>query len=470
MRVTAQITMPAAMRQVSRLALAGVAASALFAAATGAFAQELPTLPTVEGPIASDADNMQHPSRRGPTLGQETPMEWPEAGEPDYFNYVEDEFFISGESNGAPYTTRIVFRHPADPEDFSGYVSIETLHPAQSAQTWMATRIGGMMNGHGYVEVVNTPGLIDSLKAYNGERYADLAIEGSQTVEGQPDPAANPIIAQAAYLMKTANPLGEEWNAAWMVMSGASATSRTAMNFMTQENGNRAYEMDDGSSLIDAMYVWDTDGPSTEELADIYEVPVIILSTQTEFMDGTRSFAQDSDAEGDQYRLYQVAGMPHLESREMYEAGWQDCTMPIDSFMYNAMVFQGLDYMYNWLAEGEAPPMADRIAFEGDAEDSPIVLDEFGNATGGVRSPQVEVPWETFSTPNDGGFVCTLMGVAEPLSEEQLASLYDSPGDYAKQLTDATLRLIEEGWFPAEYLYELPKEIERFADHMGSDE
>lgn len=452
------------------LALAGIATGALLAGASAALAQSTPDLPEVEGPIASSADDMQHPSRRGPLLGQETPMEWPEQGEPEFFDYVEDEFFISGEANGAPYTTRIVFRHPADPADFSGYVSIETLHPAQSAQMWMASRIGGMMNGHAYVEVDNTPGLIDSLKAYNAERYADLAIEGSETVEGQPDPAANPIIAQVAHLVKTANPLGEEWNAEWLVMSGASATSRTAMNFMTQEDGNPAYQMEDGSSLIDAMYVWDTNGPTQEELDASYDVPVIILATQSEWDDGTRTFPADSDAEGEQYRLYQVAGMPHLESREMYEAGWQECTLPIDSFMYNAMIFQGMDFMYNWLANGEAPPMADRIEFEGDAEDSAIVTDEFGNAVGGVRSPQVEVPWETFSTPNDGNFVCTLMGTSEPLPDDQLAELYSSPGDYAKQLTDATLGLIEEGWFPAEYLYEISAEVERFAEAVGSED
>ncbi|MGZ9808899.1 alpha/beta hydrolase domain-containing protein [Pseudoroseicyclus sp. H15] len=454
-------------KALGRLALPATAAAALMAA-SGAFAQDVPAMPEVQGPVAQTLGNMQHPSRRGPTLGQNPPMDWPADREPAFFDYVEDEFFVTGEANGAPYTTRFVFRHPADPEAFSGYVAIETLHPAQSAQMWMASRVGGMMNGHGYVEVVNTPGLIGSLQAYNDQRYGDLAIEGAVTEQGQPDPAQNEIIAQIANLVQTANPLGEEWNAEYLVMSGASATSRTAMNFMEQENGANAWTAEDGSPIIDAMYVWDTDGPTQEVLDSTYHVPVIILSTQTEFMDGPRTFAEDSDEEGSQFRLYQVAGMPHLESREMYEAGWSDCTAPIDDFWYNAMVFQGMDWMYNWLANGDAPPMADKIEYESDEVDAAIVTDEYGNAMGGVRSPQVEVPRETFTTPNGGGFVCTLMGVVEPLPQETLDTLYTSPGDYAKKLTDATVDLIEQGYFPEEYVFEINEEVERYAEQVGA--
>src|SRR5690606_31445837 len=89
-------------------ALGGVAACALALAAPAAFAQEVPPLPSVEGPIAADDSNLQHPSRRGPTIGQDAPREWPAYGEPGFYNYVEDEFFISGEAGGAPYSTRIV--------------------------------------------------------------------------------------------------------------------------------------------------------------------------------------------------------------------------------------------------------------------------------------------------------------------------------------------------------------------------
>ncbi|TNC46086.1 hypothetical protein FHG66_19635 [Rubellimicrobium rubrum] len=446
-----------------------VAVGVVISSVVPALAQDVPPLPSAEGPIAEQVGNQQHPSRRGPTLGQATMSDWPEEGEPEYFGYVEDEFFVSGEANGAPYTTRIVFRHPADVEDFSGFVAIETLHPAQSAQMWMATRIGGMLNGHGYVEVVNAPGLIDSLKGFNAARYEDLGIEGAVTAEGQPDPAANPIIAQVAHLVKTANPLGEDWNADWLVMTGASYTSRTAMNFMEQADGNPAYRMEDGSSLIDAMYVWDTNGPTQDVLDSVYDVPVIILATQTEWMPSpnpdeprSRDTAVDSDEAGQQYRLYQVAGMPHLEAREMQEAGTEACLQPLDHFMFNAMVYQGLEHMHEWLANDVPPPMAPRTEFEAAENDAAFVTDEFGNATGGVRSPQVEVPTHRFITPNPGeGFLCTLSGTVEPLSADQLRTLYKSPADHAQQLTEAANRLIEERWFPSEYLFEISDEIRR---------
>ena len=460
-----------------RMLRQSAASMATLAALSGAaLAQDVPQLPTAEGPIAEEVGNLMHPSRRGPTIGQATASDWPIEGEPEYFNYVEDEFFVSGEANGEPYTTRIVFRHPANPDDFSGFTAIETLHPAQSAQMWMATRIGGMLNGHGYIEVDNTPGLIGSLQAFNAPRYEDLAIEGAVTEEGQPDPSANQIIAQVAYLMKTANPLGDEWNADWLVMTGASATSRTAMNFMEQESGEPAYQMPDGSSLMDAMYVWDTNGPTREELDNVYEVPVIILATQTEWMPSgegeqpvTRDFPEDSNAPGDQYRLYQVAGMPHLEAREMQEFGTGACAQPLDHFMFNALVYQGLEHMYEWLAEDMPPPMAERVAFESAEPNAPFVTDEFGNVVGGVRSPQLEVPTHTFITPNPGeGFLCGLSGTVEPLTEAQLQGLYTSAGDYADQLTEAANRLAGERWFPSEYLFEITDEIDRFGPTVGA--
>src|SRR5262245_54526349 len=60
--------------------------------------------------------------------------------------YTEDEFLISGKANvydwaadgslnirtpGAPYTTKILVRHPADPARFSGTVVVEIMNAAR---------------------------------------------------------------------------------------------------------------------------------------------------------------------------------------------------------------------------------------------------------------------------------------------------------------------------------------------------
>lgn len=450
-----------------KLALGGVAAAVLALAAPGAFAQEVPPLPSVEGPVASDDANLQHPSRRGPTIGQDAPREWAAYGEPGFYDYVEDEFFISGEAGGAPYSTRIVVRHPADVADFSGLTLLETLHPAQSAQTWMASRVGGMQNGHVYVEVVNENGILDSLRAFNADRYADLTLEGAITEQGQVDPVQNEIIAQVANLLKADHPLGEEWTAENLVITGASYTSGTALRFMQQENGNNAYQTEDGGPLIDGVFAWDTNGPTQEQLDDLFSVPVIILASQSEWDAGQRTWPAESDV----YRLYQVTGMPHLEDREMPEAGWQDCEAPLDTFMFNAQVFQRVDNIYEWLVNGNIPQSAERVHFESEETDSPFMVDEYGNAMGGVRSPQTEAPWQTFSTPNPGeNFLCGLMGTSEPLPDDVLAELYPNVGDFAAAITAATAELVEAGWFPPEYIHEIGIEIQNFAQHRAGQE
>src|ERR1041385_3775866 len=106
------------------LALLGVAASAA----------ERPTIPAIEGPIASSPTSHAF----GAAPYQNVPLDLKALG------YIEEEYLISGVARvfdwgnaegpvtlgQGPYTTRILIRRPRDTRRFSGTVLVEPFNPS----------------------------------------------------------------------------------------------------------------------------------------------------------------------------------------------------------------------------------------------------------------------------------------------------------------------------------------------------
>ena len=83
-----------------------------------------------------------------------------------------------------------------------------------------------------------------------------------------------------------------------------------------------------------------------------------------------------------------------------------------------------------------------------DDDPTQFVVDELGNARGGIRTPHVDVPVAVLSgIGNDGGFIARICGVTEPFSAEKLASLYSSKDDYCAKFDAATDAAVAAGWF-----------------------
>src|SRR6185436_8354150 len=77
-----------------------------------------PLVPTVTGPVTQPG--MMYPNPPVSVV--------PTAVKVEDFPYVTEEFFISGNAAGAPYTTRVVIRRPANAKQFSGTVVGEAMH------------------------------------------------------------------------------------------------------------------------------------------------------------------------------------------------------------------------------------------------------------------------------------------------------------------------------------------------------
>ena len=82
----------------------------------------------------------------------------------EYFDYVIDEYKISGTAAGQPYETRLVIRKPKDDSKFSGLVVAEAMHPAGAAHAFEYNSLYIMSEGHGRHHCRNCEALFDQMR------------------------------------------------------------------------------------------------------------------------------------------------------------------------------------------------------------------------------------------------------------------------------------------------------------------
>ena len=98
-------------------------------------------------------------------------------GDPGEFDYVEEEWFATGEADGHPYATSVFVRRPRDPSRFSGTVVVEPLHAASAAPVFIYTSTYLMRAGHGWACVCSQKSALEAfVKPSDAERYASLEI------------------------------------------------------------------------------------------------------------------------------------------------------------------------------------------------------------------------------------------------------------------------------------------------------
>jgi hypothetical protein len=387
-------------------------------------------------------------------------MELPKDSDLDHFNYIAREFFVSGTANGAPYTTRIVVRQPSDPRRFSGVVLAEAMHP--SGYSWMFTfnRAYVMSAGHISVEVVSALGPVPQS---NVERYKSLRLQ---------PPQANEVIAQVGALIKSNaknGPLGE-LRVRRLILMGTSASARILTLYLPM---HKTYRMPDGTPIYDGYLPTSIGGDDTMPRVD---VPIIQMPTMTEVeagaATGNKYRRPDGDGAGDQFRIYEVAGMAHNDSRDNLTYAPDPCRYPVSRFPEGAGMSVGLHHLLAWVDKGTVPPRAPYIEVDGNTQNdgSLIALDAQGNVKGGIRTTYVDVPVNRYSVPNaenpqpipnpsshvagrQGGaaFYCRIAGYQTPLPPDQLKAMYKSKAEYQQKVARRLDQLIAEGWFVPAY-------------------
>ena len=365
------------------------------------------------------------------------------------YNYEAKEYFVSGTTaQGQPYKTRIVIRKPKDNSRFNGLIVAEPMHPSGNAWVFHNTHVYAMTNGVIGLELLTgaSPGLV----AGNEARYRDLVL---------PQGSANDIVAQVGALIKSqsaGNPL-RGLGVRKMILTGQSASAGVAQNYAT--NAHMAQRLADMKPIYDGMMPTSNNGQ-----IPAIDVPALQVPTMRETAGGTGTMQKDTD----KIRVYEFAGMAHIDSRVSGAYYPDPCKSSISRFPMGAFMSVALDKLFTWVDKGVMPPHADRFYMDlnEDNDGALFALDESGNVRGGIRNTYVDVPAKSFHAGNTGAEppvpnanpwvanrgadginqLCGLSNYETALSKDQLKKLYKDPKTYYNKVAQRYDELVKQGW------------------------
>ncbi|CAI7678465.1 unnamed protein product [Penicillium discolor] len=398
------------------------------------------------------------------------------------YGYTSREYLISGQAAGQTYCTRLLLRSPADPTQFSGLVVEEPSHLWGGTSIWRHINRWVMRNGHAWLEVDSqAPSAIGKIKNIDPTRYKDMHFILSLLAD---DFAANipfvtdvsketlyenycafkskwwpatlqspEILAAASYALRSGE-LGVK--AQKVILSGLSQTGGVTRRFITHSSHLR---LPDGSLPFEGFIPCQSGGPA---LPDPASAKVIEVLGESEFQSvrfacGVSGQLKDTThrrPDSDSFRIYEVAGMAHRESRyasaldikllegvDLRGAKWSTFS---NSLIYHA-VFEAME---KWITRSVTPPPSALLETVGSSDE--ILRDEHGNALGGVRTLHTEVPLSRLVAATPKGRPSWYCGSEWAFSNEKMLALYGSVGEYRRRAGEAIQRQIDSGFLLSE--------------------
>jgi len=383
-------------------------------------------------------------------------------------NGVWDITIEAGE--GQPYRTRLLVRRPSDPARFNGTLVVEWLNVSGGVDIdadWAQTYVEILRGGYAWVGVsaqraaVNgmqptelMPVVPPPLTKWDPERYGKLVI---------PDDALSyDIFSQAGRL------LASETRAAPDPLGGLVVDRVVAMG--ASQSAHRLATYVNAAHLLAGVYdgylihvrfgrgaplTADLPTPSTLELRSDLEVPILSVNTESEALAHLGARRED----GERFRYWEIAGGSHQDAfvtsvvaaQFRRDLGFEmsTCDLPINTLPAHYVMNAALRALDTWIRSDTAPASASRLAIAGSPPE--IVRDEYGNALGGLRLPQIEVPVARYGPDNSPG-ACRLNGATIAFDDETLRRLYPSRESYLSRYEAAARSAMEEGFLLAEDL------------------
>jgi hypothetical protein len=394
---------------------------------------------------------------------------------------------------GAPYTTRILVRRPARSSHFSGDVVAEMLNPSNLFDLnigWAMMHRQLVADGDVWVGVTAKPVSVLALKKFDPTRYGSLNMVNPLPLSDPRNCAAVPsdssrttenglawdIYSQLGSLLRStsrSNPVsypneGRDARNVHVYGFGYSQTGGYLYNYINgihpldlQRNGGRpTYDgyivAVAGGGFVGAVPMNQCEpAPPTDDPRRQFDnvgVPIIHLMSQSDYLRGITARRPDSDQPTDRYRHYEMAGAAHATPDELYysaapadieKAGQPAPPMNCNegprsrfpSHIFFDAAFRNLD---QWVRHGTPPPHASPI----EVTDDEPVLDQYGNVSGGLRSPYLDVPTSTWYGNSTGASFCSIAGHEVPFDAALLKTLYRTHGAYVHAVADDTRKLI----------------------------
>jgi hypothetical protein len=460
-------------RNLLRGAAAISASAALPRAAFGAAASSL-AVAQVSGPVPIVAGSNE------PYRGEnEQPVAGPGLPPPDLapYDYIEEEYFVSGMVGGQPYKTSMLVRKPRDRRKFSGLVAVETIHAQGAVPLWGNKKVW-MGGGHGWVGVGSQLiALRDHIQKKNPARYASLALPVAPAPAqanpmammgaGPQDMISQEIMTQVGRLLKANAPSGPfgGMTVTRLLMGGASQTGGTTLRYIAQSHA--------GARLAGGKPVYDAYLPQMAFPAEplpMIDAVVVHPCTEGDLMNALsqkRPIGYRDDSDGpSRYRHYEIAGDSHVGMRGITDPLKVFSTLGnairpgehLSQFPAAELMIPITQNLVDWLTKGTPPPRAARI----EVANGEIVRDAVGNAKGGVRSPYVDLPTVRYIAaaplaPGENPFR-RLIGLEEPIAPDRLRTMYGSRENYLRRFDAQIDQMLAGRWLFAEDAARLKRE------------
>ena len=384
--------------------------------------------------------------------------------------YVESEYLISGTGHlfsgststaatptgqTMPYTTRILVRAPKKASQFSGRVVVEPFNTSGKTDLDAAWDMIGpqlIKNGDAWIGVTVRNSSVAALQAYDPVRYAKISIP-SNGLEWD-------ILTQIAQLVRSSSPQSPlrglsvkyVYQAGYSQSAVDSATYAEVINPIVKRTG--------GGYLYNGFLIMGHDASFTPLNSGVLVLPkfefhafakkttspIIDVETQTDVLGfqiatyvnpgGASVRRPDSDTPNDQYQLYEIPGAAHASGEPGCDG--TSTTFPLQYFEQAALM-----NLYAEVEHGTKPPYGPLMNLASKGVVSTPVLDENGNATGGVRSPFLDDALARYESSDTPAGLCTLEGVETPLNSATLHTRYPSVNDYMAKFTSDLDRTIK---------------------------
>lgn len=406
--------------------------------------------------------------------------EWSCAGEAVSYSVGElptDGRVTLAEADSQPYCTRVLVRRPSA-ERFSGVVLVEWLNvsggqDAAPEYTYLAEEI--IRAGHAWVGVsaqfiaveggdaaVGMGGQTGGLRAQREGRYGDLHHPGDayaydivtqvgrycRAAGGSREGGAPLDVGPLAGLApETVIAIGESQSAIALTsyIDGVHPLVGVFDGFLLHSRGGGALPFGDrGRAAGIAAAV----SSQTLRLRDDLDAPVLVVQAEGD-LGGLLDSARARQPDSDKIVTWEIAGQAHADAYQLGElAGMVDCGGAINSGQQVFVCRAALRHLITWIGGGARPPVAPPVEYD----DDEVVPGDLGIGRGGVRTPAVEAPVERLvgaPYPHSAPF-CMLLGRTEVVPDEQLRQRWSDRDEYLRAYTEATDRLIEEGFLLAD--------------------
>jgi hypothetical protein len=359
----------------------------------------------------------------------------------------------------AYYRTRLWVRRPVDPSRFNGTVLVEWLNVSSGFDidvTFGAAIEELVRDGYAYVGVSAQKRGVDNLKG-DPNRWGTLQHPG--------DEYSYDIFSQAGAAVR--GTLGTE------VLGGlhpqkllAAGESQSASRFVTYINAIQPV-----SKVYDGFIVYsrgsgaaplfpDAQMPQPSFFRTDQPEPGLDVQTAGDIDVLRAPLARQHDSS--RFRLWEVAGGSHADEHTLSRRNPPSPTGPnapcverANSASTFAVVSAAVSALAAWV-DHHPPPSAPRITLGPDpSATDPVVRDEFGNAEGGIRLPELEVPIATINgLPNPAPpeappifqTFCRTFGQTIEFSDEQLDDLYPTHEAYVDAFDRATDAVVAQGF------------------------